>query len=101
MLPRLRQVVRNCPHGVLVLTQCPIGKITCATTGSDRGVILLLQPRTVHRVPVASARWVGPVRTDAEIEAVCDWISSGAWDRAALPLDLRADINLAKESRMN
>lgn len=98
---KLRKVIGNCPHGVLVVTQCLLGEFTCATRHSENGAMLLLQPCTVGRVPVASVRWVGPITNDAEVDAACRWIAAGSWDRQTLPLSLRADLNLSKTSRQN
>lgn len=100
-MAKLRETVANCPHGVLVATQCLLGQFTCATTGSERGVMLLVQPCTVQRVPTASVQWIGPVRTEAEAAAACRWIAAGDWSRESLPLGLRADLNLARPSRQN
>lgn len=97
----VRNVVRRCPHGVLVVTQCLLGELTCATRRSDGAVMVLLQPCTVDRVPVASAEWVGPIKTGADVDAACSWIASGSWDRRRLPLSLRADLNLARSSSQN
>lgn len=101
LMPGLRRVVRECPHAVLIVTQCLLGTFACTTTGSDRGVMLLLQPCTVDRVPSASVRWVGPVRDATDVDAVCEWIAAGHWDPAGLPSNLRADTNLARSSRLN
>lgn len=97
----LRAVVRSCPHAVLVMTQCLLGRLTCAGRSGDRGVMLLLQPCTAERVPVASVQWIGPVRTESEAQTVCEWIAAGNWDPSALPMALRADVNLARASRLN
>ena len=101
VMPRLREVVRGCPHGVLVVTRCLMGRLGCAARGPERGVVLLLQPCTTERVPVSAVHWAGPIHTEVEAETVCRWISAGRWDRSELPLNLQADQNLAKASRLN
>ncbi len=98
-MPKLRAVVRSCPHGVLVVTRCLMGRFGCATRGSDRGVVLLLQPCTTDRVPVSALQWAGPIHTEAEADTVCRWISAGRWDSGELPFSLQADYNLAKTTR--
>lgn len=101
VIPKLRGVVRRCPHAVLIVTQCLLGKFSCAALGSDHGVMLMLQPCTVDRVPVSPMRLVGPVRSEADAEAACAWIAAGVWDSVGLPSSLQADVNLARTSRLN
>ncbi|MGB3356150.1 MAG: hypothetical protein WBB00_25750 [Mycobacterium sp.] len=96
-----RNVVRGCPHGVLIVTQCLLGELTCATRVFEGGVMLMLQPCTVDRVPVASAVWVGPLTTRADVDAAGRWVAGGSWDRQNLPLSLRADLNFARSSSQN
>lgn len=97
----LRSVVRGCPHGVVIVTQCLLGQLTCATGVSEGGVMLMLQPCTIDRVPVASVVWVGPLRTRADVDAACTWVAAGSWDRQNLPLGLRADLTLTRSSNQN
>ena len=101
LMPRLRELIRACPHGMLVATGCLLGTITCATRSSAHGQMLLLQPCTADRVPTASLQWIGPIRTEADAEAACEWISIGSWDYATLPPALRADLHLSRSSRRN
>jgi hypothetical protein len=100
LLPRLREVVRNCPHGMLVSTQCLLGALTCATR-PERGMMMLLQACNPERVPTAAIQWIGPVSTPADADAACAWISAGLWDRADLPPGLRAEQSLARASARN
>lgn len=44
VMPRLREVVRNCPHAVLVVTDRLLGRLADSSMGSGRGVLLALQP---------------------------------------------------------
>jgi hypothetical protein len=101
LMTALRETVRNCPHAVLVATQCLLGQLTCATAGPKRGVMVLVQPCTVDRVPTGSGQWIGPVTSAADIAAACRWIAHGAWDRGDLPTNLRADLNLTRAGRRN
>lgn len=101
VMPRLREAVRGCPHGVLVVTCCLMGTLGCAARGPERGVVLLLQPCTTDRVAVSAVHWAGPIHTELEADAVCGWISKGRWERDELPLSLQADHNLAETSRLN
>ncbi|WP_422744412.1 hypothetical protein ACN27E_21035 [Mycobacterium sp. WMMD1722] len=101
LMPALRETVRNCPHAVLVATQCLLGQLTCATSNHKRGVVLLVQPCTVDRVPTSSVQWIGPVTTDADVTAACRWIANGVWDRNGLPMSLRADLHLTRANRLN
>jgi hypothetical protein len=97
----LRGVVRRCPHGLLVTTDCLLGEFTCASTGPNRGPIVLLQPCTGDRAPSGAVIWVGPVDTDADAKVVAQWVASGKWDRAKLPKRLQADLNLARAGHQN
>ncbi|MDY6995212.1 MAG: hypothetical protein SW019_01365 [Actinomycetota bacterium] len=101
VIPKLRTVIRSCPHGVLVVTRCMLGSATCAARTSEKEMMLILQPCTVDRVPVSSVQWVGPVCDGADADTVCAWIAAGTWDPTDLPMRLRADVNLARSSRMN
>jgi hypothetical protein len=101
LLQGLRAVIGECPHGMLVTTQCLLGGLTCAARGPHAGEMLLLQPCTPDRVPTASVQWIGPVTSEVDAEAACAWIADGSWDRARLPMRLRADLNLTRSSRRN
>ena len=101
VLLKLSAVIGNCPHAVLVTTQCLLGQLACATGLSGDGVTLILQPCSLDRRPVRSVLWVGPVRTATDIAVVCDWIAAGVWDPAELPSHLHAGANLARASQLN
>ena len=101
LLPRLRNVVVNCPHGVLIETQCLLGELACAGSGSLRGQVLLIQPCNTDRVPVAAVQWIGPVRTEADVESACAWIAGGKWERDELAAHLRMDLNRAAIAKSN
>lgn len=97
----LRNVVRSCPHGILVSTQCLLGTFTCATRGGDLDPVLVLQPCSAERVPNAAAIWIGPIATESDTRDACDWIAAGQWDRSNLPPRLRADQSLLRVSAHN
>lgn len=101
VVPKLRQVVRNCPHGVLVVTQCLLGTFTCGAKRLGHDVILVLQPCSRDRVPVSCMQWIGPIRDEDDADAVCAWIAAGDWNPAHLPASLRAEANMARLSRTN
>ncbi|PRC47190.1 hypothetical protein C6A85_86245 [Mycobacterium sp. ITM-2017-0098] len=101
VVSELRRVIRNCPHAVLVVTQCLLGKFACAAKGPERGVMLMLQPCAVDRVPLSSMQLVGPLRSKTDAEAACAWIAAGVWDSVGLPSSLQADMNLSRSSRLN
>jgi hypothetical protein len=93
----LRATIRRCPHGVLATTACLRGPLSCRARPHDRGVMIVLQPCTTERAPHGPTAWIGPIRDDADLEAVRGWIESGHWDLDALPtrLNARARIRLA------
>lgn len=101
LIRTLRNVVRRCPHGVLVSTRCLLGEFTCATRRAYFGPVLVLQPCSAERAPSAAAIWVGPIGTEADARDACDWIAAGRWDRAKLPERLRADRSLVRVSALN
>lgn len=101
LLSGLRDVIGNCPHGVLIQTQCLLGKLACSGAHPARGQVLLLQPCNTDRVPTAAVHWIGPVRTEADIECACAWIACGKWDRDNLAAHLHMDRNMAAIARSN
>ena len=101
VMPKLQDVVRHCPHAVLMVTHCLLGPISCAGRDSGDGVTVLLQPCDLRRAPVSAGQWIGPIRTEADAMVVADWIAEGAWDGSALPTTMRLGDNLARSSRLN
>ena len=101
VVPKLRHVVRNCPHGVLVVTQCLLGTFACGAKTSGRDVMLVVQPCSEDRTPVSGMHWIGPVRDEVDADAVCAWIAAGDWNPANLPANLQAAMNMARLSRTN
>lgn len=99
LLRSLGETIRRCSYGVLALTQCLLGEITCATS-HIAGTTLLLQPCGIDRVPLTAAIWVGPVNK-SDTTTVCEWIAAGIWDPTDLPSRLRADIHLDRSGLRN
>ncbi len=101
LVPTLAGVIGDCPHGVLVVTGCLLSGLTCATRRREHGVILMLQPCTADRRPIGPAKWIGPVATESDLRAACDWITDGSWHSQTLSPRLRADVNLTRAARRN
>jgi hypothetical protein len=97
----LRSVIRRCPHGMLVITECLVGQLTCATRSAHQGAMLLLQPCSIERRPTAPAQWLGPITDVADARQICQWIAKGDWDSRELPTHLRAQENLQRSSIRN
>ena len=90
VLAALKTTIRNCPHGMLMVTKCLLGTFSCATRGGPAGSVVMLQPCHVDRSPVGSAAFVGPIDAADDLAAVCAWIGHGEWNAGALPERLRA-----------
>lgn len=101
LMSGLRDVIGNCPHGVLIQTQCLLGELACSGVRPAGGQVLLLQPCNTDRVPTAAGHWIGPVRTEADVESACAWIAGGKWDRDDLAPHLHMDRNMAAIARSN
>jgi hypothetical protein len=85
LLELLRSAIRRCPHGMLVVTDCLLGELTCATRPSGDGVLMILQPCSIDRTPIGPAMSVGPIGDHGDALTVCDWLAGGAWEEQALP----------------
>jgi hypothetical protein len=101
LLQMLRNVVRRCPHGMLVMTECLLGPLACATRPPHEGAMLLLQLCSIERAPTAPARWLGPITDLADARLVCEWIMRGDWDCRELPIRLRTEATLQQSSIRN
>lgn len=98
LLEEFRSVVRRCPQGMLVSTECMLSSAFCATRPLA-GAIVMLQPCAIDRSPTGPGRWIGPI-VDADIDAVCVWIQDGRWDLTDLPQHLqnpRAAVSYASQ----
>jgi hypothetical protein len=101
LLQMLRNVIRRCPHGMLVMTECLVGQLTCATRSAHQGAMLVLQPCSIERTPTAPTQWLGPIADVADARLICQWIARGDWDCRELPPHLRAEPNLHRSSIQN
>ncbi|HZC89588.1 MAG TPA: hypothetical protein VE400_02765 [Mycobacterium sp.] len=97
----LGNVIRRCPHGMLVTTECLLGQITCATRPAREGAMLLLQPCSIDRTPSAPVQWLGPITDLADARLICAWIGRGEWDFRELPTRLRAEATLQRSGVRN
>ena len=88
ILQRLGEVVRSCPHAMLVRASCPLGPAACAGCesgpGEGSGAMLMVQRCTGEtREPFGSATVLRPVRIGADLEEICTWLRRGAVPQAA------------------
>lgn len=86
----LREVVRQCPFGILVTVPCMFGA-PCPAWQAE-GVFVALQPCTIHREPTCSARLVGPIRDPEDIAQLSAWVRAGRWNVGPLPLRLSRNV---------
>lgn len=89
----LRECVRTSRHGVLVVSGCVSGGVSCRLR--PPGQMLLVQPCDADRTPQGAAVRVGPVRTSQDLAAVRASLHAGHFDPSLLPsrllvLDRRA-----------
>ncbi|GLZ06134.1 hypothetical protein Acsp03_36000 [Actinomadura sp. NBRC 104412] len=94
LLPRLAEVVRRTPHGVLVRGGCLLGAPRCLFQGRseafrDSGTYLAVQPCDTDRRPCGKAIRVGPVLARDDAEAVASWLADGDLDADRLTPRLR------------
>lgn len=90
LLQRLRAAIRRCPQGVLISTGCLLRAPRCRTApGHDSGAYLLIQPCDLARRPRGVAIIIGPVLTNADADAVAEWLADGSLDAARLEPRLR------------
>lgn len=88
VLDALRDVIRQCPLGVLVTVPCLFGAPFCSAWPAE-GVATALQPCTTDREPTCCAHLVGPIRDPEDIALLSAWVQEGRWDVGLLPLRLR------------
>jgi hypothetical protein len=85
VIESLRGVIRRCPQGALVLSECVFGDRDCDLRWNGSGVMVMLQPCTIDRVPNGRMLAIGPITSRGDVEAVCEWLESGNWDYRTLP----------------
>jgi hypothetical protein len=86
---------------MLVVTECLVGQITCASRPAKGGAMLLLQLCSIERSPSAPAQWLGPITDLRDARLICEWIRRGDWDCRELPTRLRAEATLQRSSIRN
>ena len=84
----LRDCVRSSRHGVLVVSGCYLGAISCRLR--PVGPLVLVKPCDAHRRPTGPVVCVGPLRSDDDVAAVQEWIRIARFDPALLPPHLVA-----------
>lgn len=87
LLDALRPLIRRRAHAVLVRAGCVAQGRTCLA-GSG-GPMMHIQPCTPTRGAIGPSVLLGPVRTSADVRAVCRWLQSTDLSPAALPVRLR------------
>ncbi|NLU73327.1 hypothetical protein HCC61_11670 [Streptomyces sp. HNM0575] len=95
---RLRQAVTRCPHGVMVATRCLSGLLRCHRS---RGLHAAVQPCTEDRKPAGVVKRLGPIRTEADADAVAAWLLAGMPDDDTVPDSLRAAPSPQHVARLN
>lgn len=83
----LRSAVRECPHGVMVVTGCLGRLLHCRP---DRGLYAAVQPCAPDRRPTGAVVRLGPLAGEADAEVVGAWLRAGLPDDGTLPGRLRA-----------
>jgi 2-keto-3-deoxy-6-phosphogluconate aldolase len=97
LLERLRTATRSCPHGVLISAGCVLRTARCqAAPRHDSGAYLLVQPCDLDRRPRGIAIGVGPVLSDADADAVAEWLADGSLDAGRLEGRLRLTVGPAR-----
>jgi hypothetical protein len=74
---RLGAVVRQCPHGVLIGSPCPLGPAGCSVRDgrADAGPVVVVQPCTgAERRPLGPALRLGPLCDEADLQQLCRWL---------------------------
>jgi hypothetical protein len=83
LIEALRGVVRTSRLGVLVTTGCLCGEVACGVRA--KAPVVLVQACDADRRPTGLALLVGPLRTNADVEALASWLRSGRLDPGELP----------------
>ncbi len=99
LMSALRTAVRCSTHGMLVTTGCRLGPLACHSR--EHGPLLLVQPCDPDRRPVGCAVLVGPLRTDADVAVVEQWLRDGRFEPTSLPVHLRAAQGALSASSRN
>ncbi|MFF8228064.1 hypothetical protein [Streptomyces caelestis] len=78
----LRQAVRDCTHGVMVATGCMDTFLHCRP---DCGLYAAVQPCAEDRRPTGAVVRLGHLVSEADAQAVGDWLRAGMPDDGTLP----------------
>ena len=95
----LRDCVRSSQHGVLVVSGCSLGAVSCGFRSA--GPLVCVQPCDADRRPTAPVVRVGPIRSEADVAAVQAWIRAARLDPASLPAHLVELHQAARAARHN
>lgn len=97
LLERLRTATRSCRYGVLISAGCVLRAERCqAAPVHDSGAYLFVQPCDLDRRPRGIAIGVGPVLSDADADAVAEWLAGGSLDAGRLDDRLRLTVGPAR-----
>ncbi|WP_245600713.1 hypothetical protein [Streptomyces sulphureus] len=82
----------------MVATRCLGGLLRCQ---SSRGLHAAVQPCAEDRRPTGVVKRLGPIRTEADAEAIAAWLLAGMPDDETVPGSLRADPSPQHVARLN
>jgi hypothetical protein len=105
VLAAFREMVRRCPHGVLVRANCPLVRLWCHTrklsAPQATGPVVLVQRCTPARRPLGPVIAVGPLKTAEDLVTVTRWLETTPLTADGLPGRLRWTPNLQHQARRN
>jgi hypothetical protein len=96
LLDALRPLVRQHRYCVLIRAGCVLGVPTCRARGG--GPLVCVQPCWSDRRPVGAPVLLGPVRTGADVQAVCQWLRSADLDPGTVPERFRQPLRAPASS---
>jgi hypothetical protein len=82
----LRAAVATSRQGVLVSAGCLVGPAACGLRPS--APLVVVQPCDTDRNPTGPALRIGPLRTEADVDALAAWLRAGDLDGALRPAHL-------------
>jgi len=104
-MEEFHSLIKRCPQGMLVRTNCLLGGRPSASKPTGDGVMVVLQPCSCDRRPTEPSIWFGPLEIIADVRCFCDFVARGRWEAdevARLPDQLLAHCNwTARLSRTN
>lgn len=87
VLDALRPVIRGRAHSVLVRSGCVGHDRSCREDSG--GPLVRMLPCSSSQRPTGTSVLIGPVRTSADVQAVCRWLRTPDLAPVALPTRLR------------